>query len=527
MRAKLSQVPLYPFMLGVYPVLMLWQQNFTQVPAFVIFRSLLLAISVSAAVYVAFWVIIRDLRKSSAVASLFLLLFFSYGHVFDLLRNSRLTATLPIQHRHVLLLWVCLFILGVVLVLRTKSDLRNLTRIGGQVSIFLIAVSLVSLAYEAVGQAPPAEETYPNDPPAQNTQSPKRDVYYILVDSYPRQDWLAEHIGQDNREFLASLESLGFVLPACTQSNYDNTVYSMTATLNMDYLDQLGFSYPDLAASPGENGYKTRLTPLLHSNRVMRLFRSAGYKIVTFETPYPFVDFPDSDIVYDVEAGEGIFDKLESLNFQYWLMRTSLMLPLIERLDRSPELLDRVPPILQQFVDPRDSTEASRKYKQYRQNLFALESLEQVPQAVAGSKFVYAHLLSTHPPFTFNLDGSYRAEPSFVEDAFEDQIAYTNQRLLGIVATILSQYKDPPIIVIQGDHAMFYGDSPRFRILNAYYLPDMGRDLLPSGMTPANTFRLIFSKYFGRDYPLLVDQSMQIGGHLEDGLQIIPATCTP
>src|SRR3970282_860664 len=106
------------------------------------------------------------------------------------------------------------------------------------------------------------------------------------------------------------------------------------------------------------------------------------------------------------------------------------MLPVIERLERSPELLDRVPPILQQLVDPRDSGGASRKYKQYRQNLFALQSLAQVPQAVAGHKFVYAHLLSTHPPFTFNLDGSYRAEPSSVEEAFKDQVASTNQRLL-------------------------------------------------------------------------------------------------
>jgi hypothetical protein len=56
------------------------------------------------------------------------------------------------------------------------------------------------------------------------------------------------------------------------------------------------------------------------------------------------------------------------------------------------------------------------------------------------------------------------------------------------------------------------------RILNAYYLPeqkagekadqrtDPKTDLYPS-ITPVNSFRMIFRKYFGADMPILEDKS--------------------
>jgi hypothetical protein len=47
----------------------------------------------------------------------------------------------------------------------------------------------------------------------------------------------------------------------------------------------------------------------------------------------------------------------------------------------------------------------------------------------------------------------------------------------------------------------------RFSILNAYYLPGGGEKLLYPGITPVNTFRVIFKYYFGADIELLPDAS--------------------
>ena len=39
------------------------------------------------------------------------------------------------------------------------------------------------------------------------------DVYYIVVDGYPRQDVLQEEFLIDNSAFLSKLKELGFVIP--------------------------------------------------------------------------------------------------------------------------------------------------------------------------------------------------------------------------------------------------------------------------------------------------------------------------
>jgi hypothetical protein len=44
-------------------------------------------------------------------------------------------------------------------------------------------------------------------------------------------------------------------------------------------------------------------------------------------------------------------------------------------------------------------------------------------------------------------------------------------------------------------------------ILNAYYLPYGGSELLYDSISPVNTFRLIFNYYFDGDYELLEDKA--------------------
>jgi hypothetical protein len=63
-------------------------------------------------------------------------------------------------------------------------------------------------------------------------------------------------------------------------------------------------------------------------------------------------------------------------------------------------------------------------------------------------------------------------------------------------------------------------------ILNAYYLPNGGDQMLYSTITPVNTFRLIFDYYFGGDYGLIEDISYNSKSK-EDTLdyEIIPNLC--
>ena len=63
-----------------------------------------------------------------------------------------------------------------------------------------------------------------------------------------------------------------------------------------------------------------------------------------------------------------------------------------------------------------------------------------------------------------------------------------------------------PVIILQGDHG-FPTDATRVRILDAFYLPDGGAAKHYNGMTPVNTFRMIFDTYFSQSFPMLPDRS--------------------
>jgi hypothetical protein len=47
----------------------------------------------------------------------------------------------------------------------------------------------------------------------------------------------------------------------------------------------------------------------------------------------------------------------------------------------------------------------------------------------------------------------------------------------------------------------------KFRILNSYYLPGIDDHGLYQTISPANSFRLIFNKYFDAGLPMLPDRS--------------------
>jgi hypothetical protein len=101
---------------------------------------------------------------------------------------------------------------------------------------------------------------------------------------------------------------------------------------------------------------------------------------------------------------------------------------------------------------------------------------------------------------------------------YREQLAFLNKKILEAVDAILSRSPEPPIIILQGDHgSRAYTDLDRpeasyfkenLAILNAYHLPGDGRALVYPGLSPVNTFRLVFKHYFGAELDLLEDRSV-------------------
>jgi hypothetical protein len=162
-------------------------------------------------------------------------------------------------------------------------------------------------------------------------------------------------------------------------------------------------------------------------------------------------------------------------------------------------------------------------------NLYALDRLDEVP-SLPGPKYVFAHLVTTHPPYVHNADGSYtgREQVARLGDAesYRRQLTYANSRMLAFVDRVLADDPDA-IIILQADEGPFparYKEEEwrfkwrtatdaeleeKFGILFAMRVPDA--DLAAEGfhdeITPINTFRMLFNARFGTDLELLPDRT--------------------
>ena len=82
--------------------------------------------------------------------------------------------------------------------------------------------------------------------------------------------------------------------------------------------------------------------------------------------------------------------------------------------------------------------------------------------------------------------------------------------MTNVVSEILAKAKTPPIIILQGDHGFravpgTNMTTEAMTILNAYHLPGAQPGWVYEGITPVNSFRMIFNRYFGTHYSYLPD----------------------
>jgi hypothetical protein len=185
---------------------------------------------------------------------------------------------------------------------------------------------------------------------------------------------------------------------------------------------------------------------------------------------------------------------------------------------------------LRAFSDPNAAPDDPWDWPVMRENnLYALEKLDEIAD-LPGPKYVFAHLVTTHPPYVHNADGSFtgRAQVDELgqEESYRRQLTYANSRLLALVDRIVAHDPDS-VIVLQADEGPFPADyrddewgfrwtdatdaelEEKFGILLAMRVP--GADLeaagFHDGITPVNTFRVLFNARFGTDLPLLPDRT--------------------
>jgi hypothetical protein len=537
----LKRFPLHPYLLAAYSVLTLVALNMGKFVPWMAVRSFVFFLLVTAIFYWILKWLTRSPYKAALLLTLFLAAFFTYGRIHSLMAGVRLLGINFGRHRTLVLIWAVILALGVYGIARTRRNLSGVTQALNVVLIIALCFPIFQIArYEIQSllnrthaeKAVEAESSssYPalTVPAGQNPP----DIYYIILDTYARQDALQAYFNFDNSGFVSQLKAMGFYVADCSQSNYATTELSLSSSLNLNYLDVLGDNSKQIYTHP-------ELYRLIQKNAARQMLENAGYRVVAFDSGFSPTSWKDAD-EYLSRAGEpfktyllGGINAFEALELQ-----TSAGLLLYDAKSVLPNTL-------RSFLDAAYTEHRERILYEFNKLASIPHKLAPVPQ-MAGPKFVFAHILAPHSPFVFGAKGEIVgrrfpftlnndleiADPKLYIEGYRNQIQYINRRTLQMLQEIIAASNTPPIIILQGDHGPKAGissQSGRMEILNAYYLPG-GSDNLYATITPVNTFRVIFDHYFGGKFELLPDISFFSTYQKPDVFTVFqndPAACAP
>lgn len=323
------------------------------------------------------------------------------------------------------------------------------------------------------------------------------DIYYIVPDSYSASKSLLKYYGYDNSKFEKSLTDLGFYVATESASNYPKTFLSLGSSLNMEYLDYLSKNKASKNLS--------LIDPLIENNNVVKFLKGIGYDYYHLGSWWGATHTNKNatqNVILENERG------LPISQFDYVVLESTALEPLIDK------FLPKV------TVGDSDKDRMERAEYQFEQ----VAALASAP----SPKFVFMHLIAPHEPYFYGRDCEFVTLSE--RKKIKEEIKYTNhltcvnEKLLMAVSGILANSKKPPIIIIQSDEgAPFLAEelSPpdswgkasddllreKFFVFNSYYLPGTKNEGLYPEITPVNSFRFIFNKYFGTNFPILPDRS--------------------
>jgi hypothetical protein len=325
--------------------------------------------------------------------------------------------------------------------------------------------------YEAAHQTPP-------------------DIYYIILDRYANAGTLADDYDFNNDDYLNQLTAEGFYVANESAANHVRTPDSLAASLNMEYVDYMDESSSDMLS----------LNQKVKDNAVQRLLKPANYEFIEVGSWWdPTRENKYADVNINYCARTSLFTE--------YILTSTMPYTVCAELGIIDELTQR----------------------QWKRTRLEFDELAKIPTEYSGTPtFTFAHFMISHPPYSFNSDGSYlppeeakNGEP----DNYVNAIVATNDMVIDLVRELKSTSEVPPIIILQGDEGPYpkrYQAAARsfhweqatdaevrqkFGILNAYYLPGVDSSSLYPSMTPVNSFRVVFDLYFGTNLGRVEDKS--------------------
>jgi hypothetical protein len=509
-------------LLGLTPLFFLWNQNVNQIQSIVVLQPLLITILFILVISGLWLLVSRSLEKAAILACLTFMFFFSFGHLYDLIEGKTLFG-ISIGYVKLFIVYMVVFTLLIVVVLRSRNIPKVLFEYLYIVTVILLMVNIIPILVHEIKLIKPNSQQQETPNLTQNAVTNQRDIYYIVLDAYARQDILKSLLNYDNSAFLAALKDRGFYIPSCGFSNYDSTDLTIASVLNYDFLQDLKVSGRTVGQDLVENPNR------IIDNKVRTYFKQYGYIFVTGRGYTPANDISNSDIYLNYFIDNKGKDDLSQKRFSALYLNTTALRALSELYNQNPSKYSQLPFWLSFDLETNPSLEEATFW--YYQNNYVFDSLEKIPSK-PGSYLVYAHLNAPHGPYVYQSDGSFQyplgnpLDPQVEKVLYAHEITYLNKRVLQVVDTLLKDSNPQPIIIIQGDHGIHTLTTGLdiHKNLSAYYLP--GNLIAPPypTITPVNNFRLIIKNYFDPSIELSPD--ILYIKYLNE-YESVPASCDP
>ena len=508
----------HPFLIAFFPILAIYSVNigFIQLEQFIL--PTLLIVGSAFLFFLCLKYILKNGKKAALIVTLAFIIFFSFGHIYNMLNQVSIGDTDLGSNRTLLPIFVISFGIGSFLIIRTKRTLDNATSIVNTISIVFITVIVAMVGIETFGcDECLIQQTYSlgifsnqiMDSPlyfeehsfSVSESDSLPNVYYIILDGYPRNDVLKKHLDFDNSEFINFLKQREFYVAENSYSNYSLSSTSIPATMNMNYInflaDELGEDSRSYDPLLGKD------FGLYADNQVIKNFKSMGYKVAKIgSVPMYLHEIPLADLSSCYKSIHLMDNRLFDT-----VARTSMIGYFIERWSED---------LQRQII------------------LCAFEELPKISSYYEEPVFVWSHIMLPHFPLIFGANGEpvtpgesllvmnnphvFEGTDSSwnIKQQFLQQLQFANKKSMELVDKILENEKQS-IIIIQSDHGSAFDVNlhdptdddvhQRLSNINAIYFPDeKPREILMNDTTNVNTFRIVFNSYFGSDYDILEDR---------------------
>jgi len=467
---------IHPAVFAVYPVLHFYAYNIMEVSARQIVTPLIISVFLALSVWMILKLVLRSVPKAGFATSIFLFFFFSYGPLCDLLGRSGV----PVKHWQMLPAVLLVFGYCVYAIKHTHKTFTTPTKMLNWMSVVMIAIILLNIGSNQVGmvmsQGSSAEQVVvPTDATKFKTMP---DFYFIILDEYAHPDTIKEWYSYDKSGFITSLRDKGFFVANKSMTHSPDTPLAIAQVLNMEYLNDDPWSKP--------------VFQKYACNEAANLLKTRGYKYIYFGGPLDNGRWDG----YMKDCADSYYNFYETDNllvseFQNAYWNTTILEPIYANL-----------------------TGSAYGYYHRQGLLSTLDHLKEIT-SLESPKFVFVHLLCPHTPFVFGPNGE--SVPLANSNDWKDprfylgQYIFIGQEIEKVVDSILKNSANQPIIVVQSDHGLRsrrdvkVGKDDWCRILNAIYLPDNAEAVLYDSISPVNTFRVIFNRYFDTNFDLLED----------------------